>query len=198
MPAVAVGMIVIANLTRVLIVRLPHNDASIWCNTFARLDPVSGGILLAVWLHGRNHYSALWARLGVGLSAVALLLLVGNYGDHTDWRALYSYPVAALACVLLLWSIMFPQGTWNPGWVGRGFIYLGRISYGLYIFHLLVFECVRNLGHQAPVLVMSETMAIAVCMAALSYHFLETPFLRLKKQFTFVGSRDYNVIEVRS
>ena len=33
-------------------------------------------------------------------------------------------------------------------------------------------------------------LCVTIVMAALSYRFLETPFLRLKSRFTFVHSRD--------
>jgi peptidoglycan/LPS O-acetylase OafA/YrhL len=73
-------------------------------------------------------------------------------------------------------------------------IYLGRISYGLYVYHLLAVWIADR------VLVMPSSVwrggfrfvlafGITVSLAAISYRFLETPFLNLKRQFTYVPSR---------
>jgi peptidoglycan/LPS O-acetylase OafA/YrhL len=83
-------------------------------------------------------------------------------------------------------------------------IYLGRISYGLYPTHIfffwLVYDKFRPWLTQA-----TESAGIAgwrdnigqliafaatVLLASLLYRLYETPFLRLKRRFTFVPSRD--------
>ena len=194
LPSMAAGMLVVANMMRVYLVQWPRNDAAIWCNTLARLDPIAGGILLAWALHGRPDRMrgiSRPGRMAMMAAGAALLLLVGNYGDHTDWRAMYSYQGAALGCVLLVRATLVPEGRWKPGPVGRGIIYLGRISYGLYVFHLLAFELVHQWWPRQPVVaIMTEVMLLSIGMAALSYRLLEMPFLRLKQRFTLVRSRD--------
>ena len=52
--------------------------------------------------------------------------------------------------------------------------YLGKISYGLYVFHAAALRVVPS-----PLLALPLTIGIA----ALSYRYLESPFLRLKDRF---------------
>ena len=84
------------------------------------------------------------------------------------------------------------------GWqrIGRclRLIYLGRISYGLYAYHLLAKAIVVGVSRPVEARVMAlphgywifaypffaGTLAVTVGLAALSYRFVETPFLRLK------------------
>lgn len=71
-------------------------------------------------------------------------------------------------------------------------VYLGKISYGLYVWHLLVILVVERWpgvtpGHWTTMLL---TLPITIVLASLSYRFLEAPFLRLKSKFAHVASRD--------
>jgi peptidoglycan/LPS O-acetylase OafA/YrhL len=193
---VALGLFIVSNTVRAFMVIHPHSDTALWSNTFTRLDPFAGGILLACLLHGReNRLSPITRGLLVSTAAI-VLGLVGFWGDHTDRRALFSYPGAAVGCVLLVWAVLRPMNSWQPGRVGNAAIYLGRISYGLYVFHLLCYEIVSLFVPRMDAFgVMALTMLLTLCLASLSYRFLEMPFLRIKRRFTLVPSRDEVAIE---
>ena len=74
-------------------------------------------------------------------------------------------------------------------------VYLGRISYGLYVFHMLALMCsdylIPHFTASVKRLVLRELIALmlTVALAAASYRWLETPFLKLKQRFTHVLSR---------
>jgi len=52
LPRVLIGLLVLSSLTRFVLVALHVMHPGIWCNTFARLDPIAAGALLAVLSHG--------------------------------------------------------------------------------------------------------------------------------------------------
>jgi peptidoglycan/LPS O-acetylase OafA/YrhL len=63
--------------------------------------------------------------------------------------------------------------------------YLGAVSYGLYLLHMLALNVVRRaLPGLAPLLLLAATLALTLVLAALSQRFLEQPALRLKRLFT--------------
>ncbi len=78
----------------------------------------------------------------------------------------------------------------------RALVYLGKISYGLYIFHVLCIDLsvtfARDVLHMRSHLIIASYglgVPLTILLAALSYRYWETPFLRLKERFAFVASR---------
>jgi len=111
------------------------------------------------------------ALLGAG---TLLLLAAGAPGEHAGWGAVWTYPLAGLACVGILYGILGVRLR-SPL-----FEYLGKISFGLYVFHAAALRIV-----EFP----PAALLLTIAMAALSYRFVETPFLRWKERLARVGSR---------
>ena len=79
-------------------------------------------------------------------------------------------------------------------------IYLGRISYGLYVFHIFgihlahrilesIQEGLQEGSKQFFIVRFLLALLITFGLSAVSYKYIEMPFLKLKKKFTFVESR---------
>ena len=116
-----------------------------------------------------------------------------------QWRLMYTYPLVGIGTSLILFVVM--QGKLGPlTYLLKNKIlgYLGKISYGLYVFHFVGLELAYNitgpyvsterlLVYPATILLIS--LAITVAISMISYQFLERPFLRLKERFTFIRSR---------
>ena len=74
---------------------------------------------------------------------------------------------------------------------------LGEISYGLYLYHLPVLYVIYYAAYKtgwerlwtSPLLLLLITLASTGTIAFLSYHWFETPFLRLKNKLTVVPHR---------
>jgi peptidoglycan/LPS O-acetylase OafA/YrhL len=76
----------------------------------------------------------------------------------------------------------------------RLLLYLGKISYGLYVYHALgnVLSNMLIPVHAAFIqLALRPTAALAVTilLASTSYQVLEKPFLKLKSRFAHIDSR---------
>jgi peptidoglycan/LPS O-acetylase OafA/YrhL len=193
----AIGMLALANVARVAAVLLHAQYPKIWCNTLTRLDPIALGIIVAVVLGDVAPSFHPAARVGLLACGVSSLVLVGWGADLTRlaplrWQAtMLGYPVVAIGCTLILLAVLGSR--WR--WTGSGSLrYLGKISYGLYVYHMLgIWIADRLLTGGSSLLRGGARFVLAlgltILLSAISYQFLEAPFLRLKRQFTYVPSR---------
>jgi peptidoglycan/LPS O-acetylase OafA/YrhL len=188
--AAAFVLLALAFIVRVCLVYNGAEHPQIWCNTLARLDPIAWGALLAVFVERREVVLPPWKRSALLLSGVAVLTAAGLFGDFVGTRALIMYPAVAVACTALILGALNLPVAGRPA--VRGLVYLGRISYGLYVFHSIFIRMFDVTSAHDPGTRGARTalaLLSTVATAAVSYHLLETPFLRLKQAFTQVQSR---------
>jgi peptidoglycan/LPS O-acetylase OafA/YrhL len=102
------------------------------------------------------------------------------------------YGLVALGCCALLVAFLGIEKKALPSWA----IYLGRISYGLYVFHWLAIYLVGIPMHHhfadfkdALIFKGVLPLALTILIASLSYRYFETPFLKLKKSHEVIESR---------
>ena len=190
-PAIAVGCLLIATTMRITLAALGAVHPAVWTNTFARLDPIALGALLAVVLRGRAPNLAPVVRIGLLIGGLGAWVVCLYRFGFDGWGSLVTYPVVAVASMGMLLAVLRPDGRRSPAaraLVHPALVHLGRVSYGLYVFHVLALTLARRSlgGVFAPALV---GFALTVGMALISYRVLEQPFLRLKRRrFTRIAT----------
>jgi peptidoglycan/LPS O-acetylase OafA/YrhL len=166
----------------------------VWVNPLTRIDPFAIGALCAVLFYEKPAWLSMpylgsFCLVGgvLGLSLIAETPSVG-WTQHTSWQLL----VVAASGGLLLMSALTHGGIGSLlGWAPLRF--LGKISFGLYVYHLLALELVGMLERAGfafsfgPRLMI--TLVICVTFAAASYLLWERRFLRLKQRYELVRSR---------
>ena len=196
----AAVMLFVSNSVR-LAIFLAHfgSERYIKFNTFTRLDPIALGIIAAVLLRGRSpalsnvRRALLFVTSFAVLWAVAIFLHTGADGmEPVHLLSVIGYPVVALSSIGILLSVLVSTPPW---YACKPLVYLGRISYGLYVFHLLGLKLADAIGAHASFgarFVKGQGLLgflLTVVMAMISYHALEKPFLRMKERFSHVLSR---------
>lgn len=174
LPVIAIGLLVVSTITRIILEIHGASHTAVWCNTFARLDPIAGGALLAYSFHDKMPSFSSGQRCTLVAFGAATLFCAGAFGDASGLKCLWTYPLVSVACVAVLIAVLG-----MPHTMPQPLIYLGKISYGIYVYHLLALWLVHE--RTIPALVLT------ILVSALSYRFLEDPFLRLKERFALVG-----------
>ena len=189
----ALLLIGVAFATRLYLLSNGAREAAIWCNTFARLDPIAVGILIAATLRGRDVRLPAPLRailFAGGMSLAGLSFTLGRVQEDAIPVAhgMIAYPAGTVAVAMVFFSIIGSRFT-----ARQPLLYLGQISYGLYVFHAFALKAVFRLMPEGGAAFLAARaligLGITVALAAASYRWLEKPFLRLKSRFAHVATR---------
>jgi len=194
-------LIVVANARLYFLGTVAANDSYIWSDSLVHFECFAVGILLCLAVRSRVCRIAIWQRLlliaaGWSCWLYACDCLHSNFeyasANPGSWSLMGGYALGALGASLMLLASL---GT-SPKLLPRRFIYLGRISYGLYVYHeFAIYITTRFILRQAsrieaPILLLkiSIELGLTILMAALSYRFFETPFLKMKNRHEVIKS----------
>jgi peptidoglycan/LPS O-acetylase OafA/YrhL len=191
----AIAVLVVANIWRFALVVLGAPAQAMEYNTFTRLDPIALGVLLALFAGKLPTLSTL-QRIILLTAGVATWIVtfwftvVIELPKLSTWQSALGHLLTALASAAILFSVM---GSQNAFLQNKWLLYLGKISYGLYVLHEFAHYCaMRLLPASTPMRVVEQSvisLALTILLAAASYRWLESPFLRLKERFAYVQSR---------
>jgi peptidoglycan/LPS O-acetylase OafA/YrhL len=189
---VASVLLAVSFVSRLYLILHGAVHPQIWCNTLARLDPIACGALLALYAQRKGLMLSLWVRVVLLSCGVVVLTAAGGYGDFVGTKALITLPAVAVGCMALILGVLNLKITSRRRSIAGVLVYLGRISYGLYVFHfmvIMVFQVSSTPDPVGRVARIAAALLATIATAAASYHFLEKPFLRLKERFAHVESR---------
>ena len=131
-------------------------------------------------------FALLGCVLGRSWSAPAMaLLLVIALEFVTQQQVIQCLMVAVVVSVCLAERTpLHPLLQWRP------LAFVGVISYGVYLLHMLSANAVRAVMHQTyGVLVFAATLATVIAVAYLSFRYFETRLLKLKRRFETMNQR---------
>jgi peptidoglycan/LPS O-acetylase OafA/YrhL len=208
--ATTLGLVAISMCSiYMLSIQQPYAYVTVWVNSLTQLLFLAFGALLAIICKHRIPRINSLVRGAMFFAGFVLWWLAASVmhikrpGIHPPYLLCTGYLLVAFGCALEFLALLGISARRIPSWT----IYLGKISFGLYLWHETAFLLVdeaqahgRKLlpggaswitQHLAQTLLCNKTLAFAVtvALAALSYRFFETPFLRLKQRITVIESR---------
>jgi peptidoglycan/LPS O-acetylase OafA/YrhL len=175
-------------LVAVPIIRLIQwdGDASVnreYFSTHTRADTLLAGCLLGLLLS--NGYIRGWATralrllLPLAFLFVALSFVLAYHRSPSIYKG--GYTLFAVATAIVFWGIL-ERGFLCDVLQWRPLVWIGRRSYGLYLWHWPIFcAALDHFGHAkiaGPV-----ALPLTFLAAWASYRWIELPFLRMKRRF---------------
>lgn len=159
-------------------------------HTLIHLDGIAIGSLIAVALRSISFTQERWRKIARGLIVVGV---VGLFYASLRFPAALDSAFALFFAGIVLAAVTFTgtRGLYTSIWKIGLLRFYGRVSYGLYMIHILVFALLGNFdlmmehhgtgGNLAIVLV---RLLAATAVAALLWYGFEKPILSWKRYFT--------------
>jgi peptidoglycan/LPS O-acetylase OafA/YrhL len=148
-------------------------DRVYWA-TDTRADALLIGCAAAIFISTRPITAPLVVAVCAAIAVAAVMFL-----SNVATLAVFGLAVVAIASVVLIVAVMHEGPvervlSWQP------LVYIGTISYGLYLFHRPIMRLGTSLGVEGQIVPVLVMVLLSFAAAVLSWRFVEQPFLRLK------------------
>jgi peptidoglycan/LPS O-acetylase OafA/YrhL len=191
----------IASQTTLLYFCFHHtlNSPAVWTNSLVQLQYFALGVGLSLYFNGSVPSIRGGLRLLTVLGAFLLFPAAeclfdkdGIHGLDQYSSIAHTYPIYLFGGISVLAILI--------GFLGCGSLeswrilrYLGKISYGLYVYHSLAIglaaHVVESFGVNSQFVIVLGLLA-DIGIAWISYEYIERPFMRMKERFAIVRSRE--------
>jgi peptidoglycan/LPS O-acetylase OafA/YrhL len=149
-------------------------------HTDMRLDYILMGAIVALLTAFYPRTVILFKRIGTppGLLTLFLLLLLSTSRSRVDLRSLQAILLTLIVCASTIADSRFIR------WLltGAPVLFVGRISYSLYVWQQLLLAPSSNPFWSSP-LALPLKFAAALLVAYISFRFVEKPFIRYGRSF---------------
>jgi peptidoglycan/LPS O-acetylase OafA/YrhL len=149
-----------------------------------RMDLLAaGGFVCLVWRERRERIEEWGAKIGLPLAVVGLagLILLGHFGYSTYGNSRVGNVLIYEACLMIALGFMLYAlgGRW-VGWLTISpLTYIGKVSYTMYLIHLLILALVWQ--HVKGVAGAAVGLGLTIGYATISWYVLERPLLKAGK-----------------
>ena len=181
-------------IIRLSVVLLGREHPYIWVSPL-RADTFLFGIYLGLCTGvGSNAVKNFWLALSAFAGTVLVIGIALHLGPPglSETSEVIGYPMISVLCCLLIFSIdksSLPAKILSL----KPMRHLGKISYGIYVFHIFALwvseEIMRRAGVDSTISRLALGILISIGLADVSYRLLERPFLLLKERATVIQSR---------
>ncbi len=182
-------------LIRNIFENIGQDYSSSYVFTFARLDAISIGALIAIMIRSEKgkiileKYTALILTVST-LILILITLINHNFSLKDEYFIRIGYTVIGFFFGSFLLFALVPNSPINKVSEVRFFRFLGKYSYGIYIYHWLIFplfidyiaKWIEKFTSKSIWLIASFIcVGFIILLAVITFHIFEKQFLKLKK-----------------
>jgi peptidoglycan/LPS O-acetylase OafA/YrhL len=159
---------------------------TIYLHTLSKIDVIALGGIVAI------NYKQLTQRVKIGswsflivFSIIPIYMLTVNNIDYSTWaNILFKKYLLIVPFILIVLMVLYTENRIvNTIRTNKFFDYLGKCSFGIYVFHSPVNTLLGKTSITNTALYLSIVVIITIIVSILSYEYFEKQFLKLKSKF---------------
>lgn len=181
---VCCGMVAVALASRVGIFAASQSWSVAYTATTSHLDSLALGTLLALNFDRLKGFSPAKGLSLMGLCVAGMFAVNVAFPSSNPLGALLAYTAVPFLCAAIMALAIGTQGTFLAR---PRFAAFGRLTFGLYMWHVMPLLYIIAHGYGTKALPFGFLASVAI--AALTYYGVERPFLSLKHRFERVQTR---------
>ncbi|HEX2962247.1 MAG TPA: acyltransferase [Ignavibacteriales bacterium] len=182
--SVVLFLSVLSWLIRIYLTQSGHTADRIFNGLDTRADALLAGCAAAI-IRSMGLWTKKVSRLKspayAGFILPLLILFNISWSNHNTFYWV-SFLLEFMTAVLILHIISDEKSMIKKFLASKPLVWVGSISYGVYLWHDPVFEVMRYWGYSKLSILFSGSI-ITLGIASVSYYLMEKPLLRLKKSF---------------
>lgn len=151
--------------------------------------PILLGVGMAHLLHRPAGFRAIaplvqWRGAAIGFAVPFIAILASGIANFDGAPRLILH---LLICLFFAALLINPLSATTRFLELAPLRYLGTVSYGMYLYHMLcLYAAFLLIGQHDPAVMFAAGLAITIAVSAVSYRWFEQPFLRLGRRFRAV------------
>lgn len=168
----------------------------VYMGTSTRLDGFAIGAIIALKNESNYKNKTLPFQLVLALLILSIYFILPNPLTSISTSNIFSYTLIAIGFGLIIDTLISKEKSAINKFLGsKTLSYLGKISYGLYMFHVPVFLVIQQIDmtnlnkSYIPLASLTAHFIITFTFAFISYNIFEKPFLKMKMFFEKITTR---------
>jgi peptidoglycan/LPS O-acetylase OafA/YrhL len=167
---------------------IENNWMDIYCHTLSKCDLLAFGGLFAYYFQIKKlNYNIPIYLFYCTLFCLMLFMFFVESVDYTTWYyAGFRKYIFAIPMLILFYAIIIQPNKYsfiNKITNNKLINYLGKISFGLYIYHSLISEISLRILNRTSLKIVLLNLVLTIILASLSFELFEKQILKLKIKF---------------
>lgn len=175
---------------------LPGNWYHLYLHTLSRMDVILlGGLLAVIYLKKPFTFKLSNTVIAAILAFVILMLAYDDISNFDNvLGGILRKPVYMVLLALPIMDFLFNDERKNAILKFKPLLYLGKISYGIYMYgNILILVVIKQVLFRFNIhniyLYFGLIFILSLLIPVISYELLERPFLKLKQRFSLIKTR---------
>ena len=179
------------------------SEPGAWIDMFVRTDNradslLVGAVTAMLWTSGAIKLRKRYLGIAGWVCLAGMAVMIGVCSPRTPFLYYGGYTLFAVCVGVVIVATV--ERAWHANWFfeSRPMRLLGRVSYGLYLWHLPVYFAVaRYTTAWRPLTRLIAAIVITAVCVTVSWHLIERPALRLRRRFLAQPTAPDVVVPVR-